>query len=50
MVRESGEVNMLDRKGAQVVANKLERYDLVIWLEDNREDYAKGLFEGFEAE
>jgi hypothetical protein len=61
-VRESGQVNMLDARGVQVVANDLECYALVVWLEDQFEErnygmrlrrdavYPRGVFEGFEPE
>lgn len=34
-VRASGKVNMLDRRGVQVVANEQEGYDLVEWISSN---------------
>lgn len=47
-VRESGRTNMLDRMAVQYIANELEYYATVLWLEDHRDDYARGLFQGFE--
>lgn len=49
-VRASGEVNMLDRRGAQAVANEFGLYETVLWIEENPRDYARGIFEGFEIE
>ncbi len=40
-VRNGGEVNMMDRKGVQTVANDMEFFDLVVWIEDNKQDYMK---------
>jgi hypothetical protein len=39
---------MLDRQGVQVVANDLELYSTVIWIEDNPRDFAKGIMHGFD--
>jgi hypothetical protein len=47
-IRQSGEINMLDRNGVQVIANNLDFFELVCWIEDNRKDYAEGIFRGFE--
>lgn len=33
-VRDSGEVNMLDRRGVMRVASALGLYGLVVWLDD----------------
>lgn len=38
-IRLSGEVNMLDRDGVQVIANDMEYFDLVVWIQDNQNDY-----------
>jgi len=47
-IRQSGEINMLDRNGVQFIANREEYYELVVWIEDNRDAYAQGIFHGFE--
>ena len=47
-VRASGRVNMLDRKGVQRVANDLEEYAAVVWIEDHKSEYAHLIFEGAE--
>lgn len=49
-VRQSGETNMLDASAVQVLCNKMGFYDAVLWIEDNRRDYAIGIFSGFEVE
>jgi len=49
-IQRSGLINMLDRPGVQSIANDLEYHALVIWIEDNKSDYANGIFHGFEAE
>ncbi len=41
-VRDSGEVNMFNRRGVQFVANDLNCFSLVCWIEDHRaSEYAK---------
>jgi post-segregation antitoxin (ccd killing protein) len=47
-VRETGRTNMMDRMAVQFIANELEFFQTVVWLEDNRRAYAQGLFNGFE--
>lgn len=49
-VRQTGRTNMMDRLAVQYIANELELYSLVVWLEDNPGGYGRGLFEGFEPE
>lgn len=46
-VRETGEVNMLDRRGVQYVADQLGLYAVVVYLEDHPREYAEGIFRGF---
>lgn len=38
-IRLSGEVNMLDRDGVQMIANDMEYYDLVVWIQNNQDHY-----------
>lgn len=47
-VRDTGRTNMLDINGVQVVANDLDLFDLVVWLEDrnNRKEYSRFIFTG----
>ena len=49
-VRQTGRTNMLDRHAVQYIANELELWEVVIWLEDHPKDYGRGLFHGFEAD
>jgi len=49
-VRSSGQINMLDRPGVQKIAHDMGYHDTVLWIEENKKDYARGIFEGFEAE
>jgi hypothetical protein len=49
-LRQTGRTNMMDRRIVQVIANDLELWEVVIWLEDNPKDYGRGLFHGFEAD
>ena len=44
-IRYSGKVNMMSSVGVQSVANDMEMFDLVLWIEDNRRDYMKLLRE-----
>ena len=45
-IRETGRVNMFDVHGVQYCANEMEYYDLVIYLEDHREEYARFILTG----
>ena len=45
-VRESGETNMLDTRMVQWIANRENYYELVIYLEEHREEYANYIFTG----
>lgn len=49
-IRESGETTMFDRRSVQYIADREEYYALVCWLEDHPNEYARGIFEGFEIE
>jgi len=41
-VQESGEVNMFNRRGVQFVANDLNCFSLVCWIENHRaSEYTK---------
>jgi len=48
-VRESGVVNLLDREAVQYHAHHFGSPETVVWIEDNRESYATGIFYGFTA-
>lgn len=45
-IRETGRVNMFDVHGVQYYANEMEYYDLVVYLEDHREEYARFILTG----
>ena len=45
-VRDSGETNMLDTRMVQYIANREAFYELVIYIEDHREEYAHFIFTG----
>lgn len=47
-VRETGDTNMLDTQSVQFVADKMGFFRLVMWIDDNRQDYRKGIIRGFE--
>lgn len=48
-IRDSGEINMFDRRGVQVIANRRDFYDLVIWIEDaGSRIYGEAIIGGFE--
>lgn len=47
--RDSGEYNMFDFNGVQVWLSDNDYYATVVWLEENKKDYGRGIFEGFEA-
>lgn len=45
-VLDSGETNMLDTRMVQYIANREGFYELVIYIEDHREEYAHFIFTG----
>ncbi len=47
-VRDSGETNMLDTRMVQYIANREGFYELVIYIEDHRKEYAHFIFTGEE--
>lgn len=49
-VRRDGRINMLDRRGVQYIANDLDEYATVAWIEDHPTEYRRAMFEGVEAE
>ena len=38
-IRDSGEINMLDSRGVQYIANRENYYELVIFIEDHNREY-----------
>lgn len=47
-VRDSGEANMLDTRMVQHIASREGFYELVIYIEDHRKEYAHFIFTGEE--
>lgn len=47
-VRDSDEANMLDTRMVQYIANREGFYELVIYIEDHRKEYAHFIFTGEE--
>lgn len=45
-IRRSGETNMLDVNMVQWIANRENYFELVIYLEEHRKEYAHYLFTG----
>lgn len=45
-VRDSGETNMLDTDVVQIVADRMGFYELVIYLEEYRREYASFIITG----
>ena len=45
-IRRSGETNMLDVNMVQWIANRENYFELVIYLEEHRKEYANYLFTG----
>lgn len=45
-VRDTGRANMLDTRLVQVIANEMGFYELVIYIEDHRKEYAHFIFTG----
>lgn len=49
-IRDTGETNMLDSRAVQVIANRLGFYELVVFIEENRREYARFIMTGGETE
>lgn len=47
-VRDTGEANMLDTRMVQYIANREGFFELVIYIEDHRKEYAHFIFTGEE--
>ena len=45
-VRATGRTNMFDTNMVQVIANEMRFYELVIFIEEQREDYVNFIFKG----
>lgn len=46
-IRRSGVTNMTDCRAVQFYANRHNAPNTVCWLEENRETYFRGFFQGF---
>lgn len=46
VVRATGETNMLDTRMVQVIANRMGFYELVIYLEEHKKEYANFILTG----
>lgn len=49
-IRDTGETNMLDSRAVQVIANRLGFYELLVFIEENRREYARFIMTGGETE
>ena len=45
-VRVTGQTNMFDTNMVQVIANEMRFYELVIFIEEHKEDYVNFIFRG----
>ena len=45
-VRDTGRTNMLDVNAVQVIANEMNFFELVIFLEEHRREYVHFIFTG----
>ena len=45
-VRATGRTNLFDTNMVQVIANEMRFYELVIFIEEHREDYVNFIFKG----
>lgn len=45
-VRATGRTNMFDTNMVQVIANEMRFYELVVFIEEHREDYVNFIFKG----
>lgn len=45
-IRDTGRTNMLDSNMVQVIANEMNFFELVIFIEDHKEEYGKFILTG----
>ena len=45
-IRDSGETNMLDTRMVQWIANRENMYELMIYIEDHKQEYVHFIFTG----
>ena len=48
-VRNSGATNMLDRPMVAHICMDMGYNEAALWINDNKSEYANGIFQGFEA-
>ncbi len=47
-VRATGLTNMFDVNAVQIIANDMEFYELVVWIEENKVEYSRFILTGEE--
>lgn len=45
-IRDSGRTNMLDTSMVQIIANEMNFFELVIYIEEHRKEYVHFIFTG----
>ena len=45
-VRDTGETNMFDTRMVQVIANRMGFYDLVVFIQEHKREYAQFIMFG----
>ena len=45
-IRETGRANMLDTRSVQYIANEMEFYELVIYIEEHQAEYVRFIATG----
>ena len=45
-IQKTGRTNMFDTKTVQVIAHEMEFYELVIFIEDHKKEYAQFILTG----
>lgn len=48
-VRDTGKTNMFDSRAVQVLANEMGFYELVLFIEDHKSEYANFIMTGDES-
>lgn len=48
-VQDSGRTNMLDRNAVVRLCMEFDFHKAALWINENRKEYAEGVFGGFEA-
>ena len=47
-VQQSGQTNMADHRMVRLKAHRMGYHATVLWIEENLEEYVRGLINGFE--